>query len=231
MSTFRVWLLALLSFALMGSAWGLALPVRRYLRRGAAPGPRVRGDQRKGWLPRGHVTDRADHPVDAYLVPASLLPEDVDCTWYRVRRAASCQHPTRNNPARVWLPTTAARAEPGVLRPGRPAAGSQPGLRRGTGGPAALRTVERGQLLAWAVAIGWRCGNRLLVIGIGLAASPMAMNLTGAVNPNGLEIAAGVLLFTALLALIRRPAIRTGPPGLGLCGSLGPAGRLPAGGR
>src|SRR5256885_6959434 len=33
----------------------------------------------------------------------------------------------------------------------------------------------------------------------------MVMNLAGAINPNGLEIAAGILLWTSLLPLVRPP--------------------------
>jgi hypothetical protein len=58
-------------------------------------------------------------------------------------------------------------------------------------------------LLAAAVATAVRLRSRLLVAGIALVATPMTMNLTGSVNPNGLEIAAGVLLFTTLAALLR----------------------------
>ena len=58
-------------------------------------------------------------------------------------------------------------------------------------------------VLAAAVATAIRLRSRLLVAGVILTATPMAVNLSGSVNPNGIEIAAGVLLFTNLVALVR----------------------------
>jgi hypothetical protein len=51
-------------------------------------------------------------------------------------------------------------------------------------------------LLAAAAAI---TTSRTQLTALVLVSTPLAMNLNGAVNPNGLEISAGVLLFTALL--------------------------------
>jgi hypothetical protein len=53
--------------------------------------------------------------------------------------------------------------------------------------------------LAWGALSrlgGWRAFAALAV-----AVTPMTVNLVGAINPNGLEIAAGVLLFAATLTL------------------------------
>ena len=66
-------------------------------------------------------------------------------------------------------------------------------------------------LLAGAVAAAVRVGSRLLVLGVVLAATPIALNLAGAVNPNGLEICAGILTWCALLGLVRAPQDRLEP--------------------
>lgn len=57
--------------------------------------------------------------------------------------------------------------------------------------------------LAFAVvaAVRWT-KHRALLGGIVVAATPMTAHLGGSINPNGLEIAAGVALFAALLAVV-----------------------------
>lgn len=47
---------------------------------------------------------------------------------------------------------------------------------------------------------------RLLAVGVLAAATPMALHLTGVLNPNGLEVAAAICLWTVALALLRPPA-------------------------
>ncbi|MEV5570991.1 DUF2142 domain-containing protein [Spirillospora sp. NPDC052269] len=58
-------------------------------------------------------------------------------------------------------------------------------------------------LLAFAVraAVGW-ARRPMLLAGILVGATPMALHLTGVINPNGLEIAAAVAMWTALVPLV-----------------------------
>src|SRR5690348_7483029 len=88
----RVHLLALLAFFLMGAAWAVALPVngtydeKHHLVRayGAAEGE---------FFPAGPATEETGFGSEGFHVPASLLPGNVDCTWYHARQPASCQTP------------------------------------------------------------------------------------------------------------------------------------------
>lgn len=59
-----------------------------------------------------------------------------------------------------------------------------------------------GALLAAAVTAAATTGRRLLVVAVGLAATPMAVFLGAGVNPSGPEIAAAVALWTAGTALV-----------------------------
>jgi hypothetical protein len=57
-------------------------------------------------------------------------------------------------------------------------------------------------LLASAVWLALRSGRRLLAAAVLLTVTPTALSLAGAINPNGLEIAAGVLVGTALATML-----------------------------
>ena len=59
-------------------------------------------------------------------------------------------------------------------------------------------------LFAAALVIAIRLGSRPLAVAVVLTATPMATNLAGAINPNGLEIAAGVLTCSAVFGLVLR---------------------------
>jgi Predicted membrane protein (DUF2142) len=191
-------LVALVAFVGIGAGWALALPVNG-------------------------TYDESEHIVRAYgvasgqiyatkgtqRVPASLLPGSVQCTWQR-RLPASCQRPASADHHRVATRTGAAGYSPVYYLPvGLPMLVS-PGY-RGIVAGRLVSALLSGVLLAAAAAIAVWLGNRLLVCGLVLAATPMAMNLAGSINPNGLEIAAGVLLWCALLALLRPTA--TAPAG------------------
>jgi hypothetical protein len=186
----RAFLVALVAFFGLGGGWALALPING-------------------------TYDESEHIVRAYgvasgqifatagtqRVPASLLPGQVQCTWQR-RLPASCQVPPPADRHRVAVRTGAAAYSPVYYLPvGLPMLVSP-----GYGGIVAGRLVSAllcALLLAAAVAVAVRLGNRLLVAGLVLVATPMVMNLAGSINPNGLEIAAGALLWCALLALLR----------------------------
>jgi hypothetical protein len=201
--------LTLTAFFLMSSAWALALPangtydekdhiVRAYA---VATGQLTARETLADW--RGDVKP-------AFDVPASLLPTNlsVDCAWSPKpqTRPADCQR---------WLPgaqlistpTGAGKYSPIYYLPvGIPLAIS-PDL---TGLLLArmLSALLASLLVASAVTALLRIGRRLVALAIVLSCTPLVVDLFGSINPNGLEIAAGILVFSSLLALARAPGDR-----------------------
>lgn len=211
----RWWWLAFAAFFLIGSAWALALPangtydekqhiVRAY---GVATGH---------MLPQGHTTDAQGKPIEGFEAPRSLVPvtSTVDCTWWHGRRTADCQRWTSDR-TRAILPSAAARYSPVYYLPVGIPLVFWPDFT----GVVLARLVSvllSALLLASAVTAAVRLGNRLVLAAIILVATPLTMDLAGAVNDNGMEITAGVFVFATLLALVRAPSIApgSGPGGL-----------------
>lgn len=197
-------LLAAVAFFLLGAAWAIALPVNgtydenQHLVRAYA----VADGQ---LLPHGRATDAAGLPAEAFRAPRSLLPENADCTWKpKPPKPASCQRPVADR-TRTAMPSQAARYSPVYYA----LVGLPLRISPDTTGLVAARLLSAllaAGLLAAAAALAVRTGGRLLLAAVALVATPMVMNLAGAVNPNGFEIAAGVLLFVSLLALVRPDA-------------------------
>ncbi|HEV7899666.1 MAG TPA: DUF2142 domain-containing protein [Planosporangium sp.] len=197
----RVFPLAFAAFFLMSASWALALPVngtydeKHHIVRAYAV---VTGH----WLPDGPADDGTTFGSEGFDVPASLLPGHVDCAVGAGRRGpASCQTPVGSR-EKVRIPSAAARYSPVYYLPvGLPLLVSPD--RTGVVLARLVAAAVSALLLAAAVVTAARLRSRLLVAGVALVATPMAMNLNGSLNPNGIEIAAGVLLFVALSALLR----------------------------
>jgi hypothetical protein len=192
-----VWLLATLAYFLMAAAWAVALPAngtydeRQHVVRAYA----VASGQ---WLPPARDEG---HAVRA---PRSLVPEDADCAWRRPYRTADCQRPV-SDATPVDLVTKAGRYSPVYYAPvGLPLLVAPD--ERGVLAARLVSALLSALLLGAAVAVAARLGRPLLAVAVALVGTPMAVNLAGSVNPNGLEISAAVLLFAALLALVREPA-------------------------
>ncbi|MGH3737884.1 MAG: DUF2142 domain-containing protein [Micromonosporaceae bacterium] len=193
----RVWLIALVGYVLLSAGWALALPTNatydeedHALRAYAVASGQVYADG------------------DAVRVPRSLLPDNVDCTWERDdAKSAACQRPISDQ-SRALTPSTAARYSPVYYFPvGLPLL-----ARPDHTGIVLARLVSgllTGLLLASAFAVAAWLRRPLLLAGLALANTPMLFNLAGAINPNGLEIAAGTSLWVALLGLLL--AEETGP--------------------
>ena len=199
------WCVLCLAFFLISAGWALALPVdgtydeAQHLIRayGAASGqlyspPAAAARGGGAW----------------YDVPRSLLPDNVNCPWKgedaRAKRSAACQHTPPDDTSLHRVGTTAGRYNPVYYLP----VGIPMVLLPHTTGILLGRLVSglmSAMLLASATVIALRLRNRLMIVAIVLAATPMTVNLSGAINPNGLEIAAGVLLWATLLALLRTP--------------------------
>ncbi|MEV0132279.1 DUF2142 domain-containing protein [Dactylosporangium sp. NPDC050688] len=191
----RAFLIAFAGFFLLGAAWALALPVngtydeKQHLVRAWA----VWTGQ---WLPHARTIDASGNETNAFDGPRSLLPADADCTWLDKPdyKPASCLTFTGDR-TEVLVPSAAARYSPVYYAlVGLPLRISpdNTGLILARLLSAALSAA----LLAAALALA---GPGLLRAAVVLAATPMVMNLDGALNPNGMEISAAVLLYVALL--------------------------------
>jgi Predicted membrane protein (DUF2142) len=202
--------LALLAFFAMGAGWALALPVNGTY------------DEREHIVRAYGAADLQIYAHDgAQRVPESLLPGDPECTWMR-REPATCQTPAPASHHLVTARTAAAGYNPLYYLP----VGVPLLISPDYHGIIAARLVSAllaALALAASAAIAVRLRNRLLVGGLVLAVTPMAMNLAGSVNPNGWEIAVGVLLWCCLLPLLRPP-----PRGLEARADLPPGAAVPA---
>jgi hypothetical protein len=195
-----VFLLAFAAFFLTSAAWALALPVdgtydekHHIVRAYAVASGRL--------LPDGPASDGTTFGDEGFDVPASLLPGNINCVRSDGRPPASCQAPAGDG-GKVRVPSAAARYSPVYYLPvGLPLLASPD--RTGVVLARLVSALLSALLLAAAAATAARVGGRLLVAGVALVSTPMAMNLYGSVNPNGLEIAAGILLFTTLAAVLR----------------------------
>jgi hypothetical protein len=208
----RVFWLAFAGYFLLAGAWALALPVngtydeKQHIVRAYA----VASGQ---WISHGRTVDASGWPATAFTAPRSLLPttETVDCTWdpdhKPLRPPASCQVPVTDR-TEGTMPSIAGRYHPVYYLPvGLPLLISPDST--GVLWARLVSALLSALLFAVAAAIAARLGSRPLMLGLVLVATPTAVNLAGAVNPNGLEISAGALLFVALLALLRSPTVGT----------------------
>jgi hypothetical protein len=196
--------MAFVAYFLLAGAWALALPMngtydeKQHVVRAYA----VWTGQ---FIPHARGVEASGLPSDAIDGPRSLLPDNVDCAWRpKPPKPASCQRPVTDRTIDL-IPTTAGRYSPVYyLAVGLPLRLSPD--ETGVIWARLLSAALAALLLAAAAAIAARLGNKLLLVALVLVSTPLAMNLNGAINPNGLEISAGVLLFTALLAALRSPA-------------------------
>ena len=198
----RSFTLAFVAFFLLAGAWALALPIngtydeKQHIVRAWA----VMTGQ---LVPHQRAVDATGYPTDGFTAPRSLLPANPDCTWFPKNdpKPASCLRMVDDR-SETTLASGAGRYSPVYYAlVGLPIRMSpdQTGIIWARLLSAAIGAL----LLAGAVAVAVRLGNPLLVAAVALVSTPLAMNLNGSINPNGLEISAGVLLFASLLALLR----------------------------
>ena len=205
MSPRRTFLLAFLAYFLLAGAWALALPVngtydeKQHLVRAYA----VWTGQ---FIPHERGVDATGLPADAIDGPRSLLPANADCTWWPKTerpKPASCQEPVTDR-GDTLMPTSAGRYSPVYyLLVGLPLRISPDGT--GLIWARLLSAALNALFLAAAAMIAVRLGNRLLLAALALVTTPLAIDLNGAINPNGLENTAGILLFVALMAALKKP--------------------------
>ncbi|MGH3714346.1 MAG: DUF2142 domain-containing protein [Micromonosporaceae bacterium] len=199
------WWVSCLAFFLIGAGWAFALPVdgtydesEHLIRAYGAASGQLYAPPAKAARGGGAFYD----------VPRSLLPDNVHCPWKgeqpEDKKNASCQHAPPSDTTRVKTGTTAGRYNPVYYLP----VGVPMVLLPNTAGIILARLVSSllsALLLASAVVVALRLRSRLMLAAIVLSTTPMVANLNGSINPNGLEIAAGVLLWATLIALLRTP--------------------------
>ncbi|MBA3488268.1 MAG: DUF2142 domain-containing protein [Longispora sp.] len=196
----RIWLLAFVGYFMLGMGWVLGVPVNGTY-------------DEVQHIPRAYGVVTGQIYADGYFFdgPASLLPGNLTC-FEPEKLAAGCQTaaPRAGTPQgdeTVRWPSAAARYSPLYYAAvGLPLALSPD--RDGIIAARVLSVLLSALLLATAMALAARAGNRLLIGALLLVTTPIAMNLNGAINPNGLEISAGILAWTALLLLVRGSEVR-----------------------
>jgi hypothetical protein len=201
----RQWILIFLGFFLVFGSWSFAAPY---------DGPpdevqhviRAVGVVRGQWFPApAEVQDYKGRPgMGAYQeVPIGLLQHAV-CFGFSPKTSAACANPISGGPV-GRVPTTAGRYNPlYYLLVGLPVS-----LSPNWGGLVGTRLVSAAlsaALLAFAFVVLSRWSRYgLMLAGLIAVSTPMLSHLAGAVNPNGLEISAGIALFSALIPLLLGP--------------------------
>jgi hypothetical protein len=187
---FRLWLLAFIGFWLLHAGWAFATPYN-------GPPDEQQHVLRAAGIMQGEiVAERDQHTVPKSLIRGWCFPT-------RVTVPASCEvEPGGDESLQRRVPTTAARFDPVYYLVTSWPVGIWPnwwGLMLSRLINGALMAA----LLACAVvgAARWT-RHRALVAGLVVAITPMTAHLGGAVNPNGIEITAGIALFVSLLALV-----------------------------
>lgn len=152
-------------------------------------------------------------------VPRGLVREN--CWAFRPETSAACAVPPDADTTPVVQPTGAGRYHPAyyalvggplVWLPGMPGVI----VARLLGGAIAAA------FLAGAVVAITRCSrNRVMAAGLLVAVTPMAVSMAGAINPNGIEIAAGAAFFAAVIPLLLGAPDRSTGKLLALAGTSG----------
>jgi hypothetical protein len=195
----RVWLLSFAGFFLMATAWALALPVEGNTDE-IAHAERAYALATGQWL--GHQSHAIyNRPGALFTVPESLVPWNGECMFHP-SVDASCQQWTSSTKP-VTANSWTGRYSPLYYLPvGLPMRWwpNETGVIAGRVVSAAMNAA----LLATATTLAALAGSRLLILAVLAAATPSALNLAGAVNPNGLEISAGILLWTCVVVMLCR---------------------------
>lgn len=203
----KLWLFAFVGFFLLHTAWGLAMPYD------APPDEESHALHAVAvahgeWLP-SPVDDRVEVPASLYR--SACFEQNVDIP-------ANCQTAPGGDQHQMRALVTASFYNPVYYLV--------------TGWPLAVWPTWKGillarmltgaamaALLASAVVAGSRwTRHRAIVPGLVVAITPMTAHLGGAVNPNGIEIAAGVALFAALIPLFHEPSERVNRAAVALAG-------------
>ncbi|MEV4755037.1 DUF2142 domain-containing protein [Micromonospora sp. NPDC049559] len=193
------WVLPFVGYFLLFTAWAVATPYdgspdeMRHIQRayGVASGEFAPAPAREGKF-AGAYQD----------VPKSLIR--TNCFAFRSNVPASCGPAPGGDETKVRVLTPAGRYNPAYyLVVGWPLV-----LSPTMAGVLLARIVSAAlvaALLAWATAVAIALRRRGVLAGLLVAVTPMAAYLAGAINPNGVEIAAGAALVVALIGVLLEP--------------------------
>ncbi|MGW7438389.1 DUF2142 domain-containing protein [Streptomyces sp. NPDC054849] len=208
----RLWLIAFaLFFALTGS-WSAASPLgsspdehAHFIRAAAVARGQIGGPQ--VMVPHTVAGIEGQFAETGVQLPEWYrnLPTVHECYSWRESKPASCAPSLGTSEKTVQTTTAAGRYHPAYyLVTGWPSL-----LAEGPKGLYLMRFMSAllcSALLASAVvtAAEWR-RRSLAMLGVLAAATPMTLYMSGMVNPSGGEIAAGILVWTALLSIVLSP--------------------------
>ncbi|APU40163.1 MULTISPECIES: DUF2142 domain-containing protein [unclassified Streptomyces] len=208
----RLWLISFALFFTLTGAWAAASPLgsspdehAHFIRAAAVARGQIGGTE--VMVPHtvagieGHFAETGVQLPEWYR----NLPTMHECYSWRQAQPASCTPSLGNSEKTAQATTAAGRYHPGYyLVTGWPSL-----LVDGPKGLYLMRFMSAllcSALLASAVvtAAEWR-RRALAMLGVFAAATPMTLYMAGMVNPSGGEIAAGILVWTALLSIVLSP--------------------------
>lgn len=195
------WLLPFVGYLLLFAAWAFATPydgtpdeMRHIIHAyGVASGDIAPAPAKEGKVGGAY-----------HDVPRSLL--STNCFAFHADRSASCAKPPGGDDAKTRVLTPAGRYNPAYYL----AVGWPMVLSPTMAGVLVARLISAALvagLLAAATAVALSMGRRGLLAGLLVAVTPMTAHLAGAINPNGVEIAAGAALVMALIAILFEPGV------------------------
>lgn len=185
--------MAFVGFCLLHAGWAFAMPLN-------GPPDELQHVIRAAGVVRGEILADSDNLGGVQDVPASL--DRGWCFPTKVTVPASCEREPGGDQTVVPVHTTAALYNPVYYAVTSWPLAFWPSW-RGIMLSRLINGAIMAALLACAVVAACRWfRNRALLAGVVVAVTPMVTHLGGAINPNGVEIAAGLALFTALLALV-----------------------------
>lgn len=199
----RAWLIFFASWALfaaLSALWSLATPIA------ASPDEPAHLVKAAAVVRGQFITPENEHGSIVEVPRYIAWTHAMTCPAFNDEVTADCIEPVEGDPAElVTATTTAGRYNPVYyLLVGWPSliVGQEWGVY-------AMRIVSGvlvSSFLAAALAVLASWTRRLApVIGFGAGVTPMVLFLSGSVNPNGLEIAATLAAFVAVVAVILRP--------------------------
>jgi hypothetical protein len=195
----RLWLVAFLGFFLMGAAWTVAMPYNgipdelEHIIRAAGAG---RGELIPQKATAAQGAGAFQHVKDGLLVGEDL------CWQQKSGKSAKCAAEPNGDQTVSYVPTKAGRYPPAYYA----VVGWPLALWPSWFGVILARLIGAGlvaALLASAAYAAARWSRQpLMPAAILVAVTPVTLQLAGGINPNGVEIAAGLGLFAGLAALV-----------------------------